>query len=259
LAPRKDIRPSDAVTVCDVCGRTLLRGETADAYLHGGERRLVCELCRGRAVSGGWIPEDESLGPRAQWGAHERRRPLIGRLRGRRERPSPPAADEDPWAPDWGEGSADEAEEAPESEAQEPQEPPQPPPPPTPQPRRAAREQPVVGERHVHAVPASDEMKRVRALELFNVSEHPRTVSGIARSLGPPTVAVQNAGRDRSSVVTIVVAWELSWYRYEVDLADEANGVRVAEQGAELEELPEEDRGANATADDGGLLALASS
>jgi hypothetical protein len=255
VAPRKDIRPSDAITVCDVCGRTLLRGETADPYLHGGERRLVCELCRGRAVSGGWIPEDESLGPRAQWGANERRRSLIGRLRGRRERPSHPPPEEDPWAPDWGEGPAEEEASEPEP-APEPELDPEPPPPPTP--RRPPREQPVAGERHVHAVPASDEMKRVRALELFNVSEHPRTVAGIARSLGPPTVAVHNAGPDRSSVVTIVVAWELSWYRYEVDLADEANGVRVAEQGAELEELPEDDRGANAAADDGGLLALAS-
>ena len=29
-----------------------------------------------------------------------------------------------------------------------------------------------------------------RALELFNASEHPRTVAGVARSLGLPGVAV---------------------------------------------------------------------
>jgi hypothetical protein len=39
------------------------------------------------------------------------------------------------------------------------------------------------------------------------------------------------------SVVMIVVAWELSWYRYEVDLGNEAAGVRVTEQGSELCEL----------------------
>ena len=39
-------------------------------------------------------------------------------------------------------------------------------------------------------------------------------------------------------MVGIVVAWELCWYRYEVDLADEAAGVRVAAQGYELDELP---------------------
>ncbi len=55
----------------------------------------------------------------------------------------------------------------------------------------------------------------------------------------------------------IVVAWELSWYRYEVDLADEAAGVRVIAQGAELGELDEADRAPNATADAQGELTLA--
>ncbi len=47
---------------------------------------------------------------------------------------------------------------------------------------------------------------------------------------------------DSGSTVAIVVAWELCWYRYEVDLGDEAAGARLAGQGMELEELPEEDR-----------------
>jgi hypothetical protein len=130
-----------------------------------------------------------------------------------------------------------------------------PPPPPPPPPRAPAEPSPVHHERHVHAVPASTEMKHARALELFNVSEHPRTVAGISRSLGPPLVAVRADGV-RPSVVTIVVAWELSWYRYELDLADEANGVRVAAQGAELEELEEEEQVGNAVADEKGLLSL---
>jgi len=54
-----------------------------------------------------------------------------------------------------------------------------------------------------------------------------------------------------------VVGWELCWYRYEVDLADEAAGVRVVAQGAELEELEPREREANAEADDRGALALA--
>lgn len=244
--------------VCDVCGRTLLRGENADPYLHGGERKVVCELCRGRAVNEGWIPEDESLGPRAQWGAHERRRSLLGRLRGRRERPAHLSAEEewDPGTADW--GAEEHADAAPEA-GREPSPPPaataQPPPPPTP-PRRPPPPAPVVHERHVHAVPSSDEMKRARALELFNASEHPRSVAGIARSLGPPLVAVR-ADHQRTSIVTIVVAWELSWYRYEVDLADEANGVRIAEQGTELAELSQDDQAGNAEAGDGGTLELA--
>lgn len=254
MAARKDIKPSDTIAVCDVCGRTLLRGERSDHYLHGGERKLVCELCRGRAVNEGWVPEDESLGPRAQWGEGDRRRSLLGRLRGRRERVAPrvEAGPEPEREPEW----PDEPDEEPEDELEAPEEPRAAPPPAPPPPPRRPAPHTLTRERHVYAVPASDEMKRARALELFNGSEHPRSVAGIARSLGPPLVVVR-ADRDRPSVVTIVVAWELSWYRYTLDLADEAGGVRVAAQGAELEELDAEERVGNAAADGGGLLALA--
>ena len=45
-------------------------------------------------------------------------------------------------------------------------------------------------------------------------------------------------------MVQIVVAWELCWYRYEVDLAEEgANGVRAAGQGYELTELEPHEHG----------------
>ena len=44
---------------------------------------------------------------------------------------------------------------------------------------------------------------------------------------------------ERPSVVTITVMWELSWYRFEVDLSDEAGGVRKDGQGSELSELAE--------------------
>jgi hypothetical protein len=59
------------------------------------------------------------------------------------------------------------------------------------------------------------------------------------------------------AIVTIVVGWELCWYRYEVDLADEAAGVRVSGQGAELSELTDAEQLANAVADDRGRLVLA--
>ena len=42
---------------CDVCGRTLLRGEHAESFLAGGPRRMVCELCTPRAAHEGWIRE----------------------------------------------------------------------------------------------------------------------------------------------------------------------------------------------------------
>ena len=75
-----------------------------------------------------------------------------------------------------------------------------------------------------------------RALDVFNGSEHVRTVGGVARSLGPPAVAVRPLA-ERPSVVAITVMWELSWYRFEVDLSDEGSGVRREGQGTELGEL----------------------
>ena len=95
-----------------------------------------------------------------------------------------------------------------------------------------------------------------RALDVFNASEYPRRVAGVARSLGAPEVSVRSA-EHLSSVVRIVVAWELCWYRYEVDLSDGLAEVRVLDQGTELSELAREERLANALADDAGALTLA--
>jgi hypothetical protein len=57
-------------------------------------------------------------------------------------------------------------------------------------------------------------------------------------------------------VVKVVVAWELSWYRYEVDLAEELDAVQLGAQGAELDELDPEELQPNAVCDDEGYLAL---
>jgi hypothetical protein len=110
--------------------------------------------------------------------------------------------------------------------------------------------------RHVHAVPTNADLKVARAMELFNASDHPRKIAAVARSLGHPIVSVRPS-QTEGSVVAIVVAWELSWYRYEVDLADEAAGVRAIEQGTHLDELDEQDRIANSAADERGELSLA--
>ena len=78
---RKSITTTRAAVACDVCGRTLLRGEHADPFIAGGARRMVCELCVARAANEGWIREgaDNALavrrnGPRGG-------RSLLGRLR----------------------------------------------------------------------------------------------------------------------------------------------------------------------------------
>ena len=62
---------------------------------------------------------------------------------------------------------------------------------------------------------------------------------------------------DRPSVVAITVMWELSWYRFEVDLSDEAGGVLREGHGAELDELGTEEQVINAAADERGLLHVA--
>jgi hypothetical protein len=220
-----DSNPSDMS--CDVCGRTLLRGERAEAFLAGGARRQVCELCIARAQHEGWIREsgaDEiGAGPTR---AESKGPGFLERLRARRERAREHEAEL---------AAAEEAglEAAPE---------PVPPPPP----RRP---------RQVRAVPTNSEGKVERALELFNASDHPRTVSGVARSLGPPAVSARPFGH-APSVVRITVAWELSWYRYEVDLSDEPGGVRQVGQGSEPAELDAEELVANVVAGERGRLTV---
>jgi hypothetical protein len=95
----------------------------------------------------------------------------------------------------------------------------------------------------------------LRALEVFNAGEHPRRIAGVARALGPACVKVAPLA-DAPHTVAILAAWELCWYRYEVDLDAAASGARLAAEGMELEELPAEDRVANAAADERGELAL---
>ena len=245
----KAINTSPADSACDVCGRTLLRGEHAEVYVSGGSRRSVCELCTSRAVHGGWVRE----GTVPDYDAHDsrvdRRRTLFGRLRARRE----PAVGTDP-AP----ASAQETEPPERSERPDRSERAQ---------QRAERLAPVRAEparadtgrprepRHVRAVPTSFEHKIASAVSLFNASEHPRTVAGIGRSLGIPEISVHPSSV-QPGLVNVIVAWELCWYRYEVDLSDEVPTVRVAGQGYELDELTAEERQINAIADEHGSVTL---
>lgn len=238
-----------AVSACDVCGRTLLRGERAETYVNGAERHTVCELCTARAVHGGWLREGEL--PDYDDGAMrvDRRRSLLHRLRSRREaQPVTLEAAE----PDYGDEEP-EALPAPPRKAASPR--PAARPTPAPAPVRADGASGQREPRHVRAVPTSNEHRVSTAIELFNASEHPRTVAGISRSLGLPEVAVLPSG-PRSALVSVVVAWELCWYRYELDLSDEVPSVRVATQGYELDELPLEERRGNARADERGRLVL---
>jgi hypothetical protein len=228
---RKSISTNAPVVNCDVCGRTLLPGETPYVFLAGGEKRNVCELCTQRASHEGWIREglDDAT---VRAGAHNgRSRGLFARLRGRRDAPVH-------------DGGHDDHHHAPAHAERE---------------RERERDRapaPPREQRSVHAIPTNLDLKMARALDLFNASSHPRTVAGVARSLGTPIVAVRPSPTE-GSVVTIVVGWELSWYRFEVDLGDEAAGVRLVTQGTELSELEPADQITNAAADEQGELHLA--
>jgi hypothetical protein len=90
-------------------------------------------------------------------------------------------------------------------------------------------------------------VKVERALELFNQSEHPRTIAGIARTLGEPWVSTVPL-EDQPAEVALVVAWELSWYRFQIDLGAEHDPVTLVDKGEELDELPENLRDWNASA-----------
>ncbi|HTW42536.1 MAG TPA: hypothetical protein VMD79_09500 [Solirubrobacteraceae bacterium] len=106
------------------------------------------------------------------------------------------------------------------------------------------------------AAPALASPYLQQALDVFNASEFPRRVAGVIRALGAPLVTVRSA-EHLASVVRIVVAWELCWYRYEVDLSEPVAEALVIAQGTELAELAREERAGNAAAADSGSLALA--
>jgi hypothetical protein len=242
------ISTSAAVSACDVCGRTLLRGERAETYVNGADRHTVCELCTSRAVHGGWLREGELPDYGEASTRIDHRRSLLSRLRSRREVPTREPEAEPSYGYDEPESPLPAQPAARPAPAQRP-------PAPAPAPIRADPAPSQREPRHVRAVPTSNEHRVLTAIDLFNASEHPRTVAGISRSLGLPEVAVLPSG-PRSAQVNVVVAWELCWYRYELDLSDEVPTVRVTTQGYELDELASEERRANAQADEHGRLAL---
>ncbi len=250
-------------------------------FLAGGQRRTVCELCIPRAAADGWLREADSHDSSVRPARGRRTGSLLGRLRQLREpaegplrrdgthpAPGAVAAEDEGSLRDGGlyeflDGGAIERAEPYERELYIDSVP---------------AEEPVDGVRSAesegypdfgthdleqtwsahaaqpsHVAVTSGELKVARALEVFNAGEQPRRVAGVTRSLGVPSITAR-ALDESGSVVAIVVAWELCWYRYEVDLGDEAAGPQLAAQGMELDELPEEDRIGNVAADERGEL-----
>jgi hypothetical protein len=238
-------------TACDVCHRTMLKGEWAEPYLTPSrERRLVCELCAPQAQREGWIRESAAPNAPAQPQRTPERRGLLKRF-ARRHEAAPPFAEASPQEREHenGQGRREEIGESndPDGVPGEPVF--------TRLRNRAAGPRKP---RHVRAVPTNAQLKIDRALDLFNRSEHPRTIAGIARTLGAPNASAQTSEASAAEVV-LTVAWELSWYQFTVDLSDPREPVQVRAQGQELRELGDDARSWNLDADAEGRLAPAGS
>src|ERR687885_952513 len=106
----KELRPTHEDVSCDICGRTILKGERIEPYLApGGQRHSVCELCTDRAYNEGWIREAAHDEMPATTRRPDQRRGLFGRLRRRRdaERVGPELdADAPPFADEAAAGDA---------------------------------------------------------------------------------------------------------------------------------------------------------
>ena len=241
---KKELRPIHDAVSCDVCGRTILKGERAEWYLApGGHRHQVCDLCATRAQHHGWIRESGAGDLPARVPRHEPRGGVLGRLRKRRPAPRSSSFEESRLAEQdamFGAANGVEPDERSQEEA-------------APPPRPRSRPQ---SPRHVRAVPTTAEVKVERALELFNGSGHQRTVAGLARTLGKPWVSAM-PDPAQASAVSVLVAWELSWYRYRVDLGDEADPVMMLDKGEELDQIEDSLRAWNAELDTDGRVVSA--
>ncbi len=248
---KKELRPLDDLMACDVCGRTILKGERTHAFLApGGQRHPVCELCMPRAEHEGWIRESAHADLPVASRRAEPRRSLFGRMRRRRE--------EEVLAPSLN-GGFENGDYAVVDEALDPG---------TASDRgaelgavptqgSAPLRQAIAGRprdpRHVRAVPTNAQAKVERALELFNASHHSRTVAGLTRTLGSPFVRAAPDAASPSEVA-VIVAWELSWYHYRIDLGDAQEAIVLVAKGNELGELDESLREWNGSASPEGLL-----
>lgn len=247
---------------CAFCERHLLRGEQPEVFLNDGERREVCELCVPQALYAGWIRvgvnDAPTLAPnrkRGAWSFLDRFRKRGGPGRAEpeaaperpagRHRPvpkaTPVAVDPEPVArrSEWRPHRIED-EVASLALAEKQQGAP-----------LAAYTTTATGD--PAQVTTAGARMAARAVDLYNHSEHPRKLSGIGRSLGAPWVTIRTLEGSR---IQLVIAWELSWYRFELDLARESDGVRATGQGTSLQELETGDVDPNAVADENGYLYL---
>lgn len=261
---------------CAVCGRTILRGERVAEYVtQDGVRVGVCPLCKEAAENAGWVPAELAGAPGQ--GGETRRRGL-----GLRERLSRASQAARALTARPARGPEQKAENATQEARTRPS-------------RRTEPETPRVSERRGQRrggdqgersrggqtrrsrtgegegssdregergaprqrseqnPPPSPERQLRLGVERFNASPGPRKVAGLIRSLGEPQVAVRAS---RGGTIVVTVAWELSWYQWEVGAERNGDGVREARKGSEVSELALHDRNWNARVASDGRVRL---
>jgi len=260
-----------------VCGRTFLVGEQVRSFVSIDGRHEVCELCAGTTAELGWLPADED-GAEEKLRAEQTRKPgFFARIFSRPER----AREEDYFAEagfgdEVGPREHDEVPPPPadarplttheldterydvEAEWEEITEPePELPPPPVAAEPKALPDPAGRGMRPRRLQPDLSPTTRFeRAISRFNAGEAGRTVAGLTRTLGAPSVSVGDlAGTD--DVVRVTVAWELTWYQWGVDLGDELRPVFELNKGYEVDEIDAAARQWNASAHDGRIVMVA--
>jgi hypothetical protein len=272
-----------------MCGRTILDGEQVHSYVSVEGRHDVCELCEARTAELGWLPADEEGAEEKLRAGSERKPGFFARLFARPEREAgedeavaastPP----EPVAPranheldterydveaEW---TAEDAAPAPRANglfgrgaAPRGLSADLPAPETTPAPTldAAAPPAPIAdpagrGMRPRRLQPDLSPATRFeQAIARFNTSEAGRTVSGLARTLGAPSVSIgDSAGTDDE--VRVTVAWELTWYQWGVDLGDELRPVYELDKGFEVAEIDAAARQWNASAHDGRIVMVA--
>lgn len=217
----KELRPWLDPETCSICGRRLLQGEQVNWYVApDSSRRVVCELCVARAERARWVREREGdeivqLRPTRSERAGLMRR--VTEFFGAGE-----PAEEDDFAHGAARPDRDKRRRS-----------------------RAARRggqaelepPPEFGTtpRDIAAVPTGPEARIARGLELFNLSQFPRTIAGLTRSLGDPMVAAINA--TDGDAVDVWVGWDLAWYSYRITLGDPTEPVEQSGRGNDIDEL----------------------
>jgi hypothetical protein len=216
---------------CAVCGRRLLPGERAITFVtRDGETIEVCELCKPRAEAAGWLTPEEAEAAGGATAGRERRRSrgaqVLGGLLARRPQPE---ADGGPPEPSAARGAA--AAEPPPAEPD-------------------ADPDPVDAP---EPVPTGTTV--AEALRAFNRSDHRRTVAGLTRTLGPPrATALVVKGNGSGDTVRLTIAWEITWYQWEVAASGRGHEVRESGKGETIDQLRTPDRAWNLMAAADGTL-----